>query len=446
MKNGWASNNSFTKFFAHLLRIEFHDLPPDSNLDDLFRARVVSYSSLTLGFFVFLVAVLRLVKTEVSTFSIYVLFAMSFLCFLGPFFYKKYNFYKQGAIFTVVFAFITIFFRSIDTGGLDGVTITWISIFPICSAFLIGKKSVLPVSLICLSLLAFLLLVAEPEGWVIKNEDSHFIKFVILSVLILIHSVLAVIYENEKYKNEMLIRKAHESLAQTKKLAALGTIAGGIAHEINNPLMLILGGAESLKRSSGKSQSLDELKSEVVMRSEKIERSVIRIRSIVDSLLLIGRKNTPKEFKSVDFNSVINCAIEHLNESKKSDVQVKIENPQWGQLKFMGNEVLLVQLVLNLLSNSVDALHETQNPLITISMQMENQKLRVRLKDNGKPLSQEVKDSLFHPFYTSKPVGKGTGLGLILSKTIAQMHGGELEFLPSEVQTTFCLTLPLSNS
>ncbi len=446
MKNGWASNNGFAKFFAHFLRVESSDLPPDSSLDDLFRARVVSYSSLSLGFFVFLIVVLRLVKTEVNTFSIYVLFAMSFFCFLGPFFYKKYNFYKQGAILTFIFAFITIFFRSIDTAGLDGVTITWISIFPICSAFLIGKKSVLPVALICLALLSFLLLVAEPQGWVTKGQDSHFVKFVILSVLILIHSMLAIIYENERYKNELLIKRAHESLAQTKKLAALGTIAGGIAHEINNPLMLILGGAESLKRSSGKSQSLDELKAEVNVRSEKIERSVIRIRSIVDSLLLIGRKNTPKEFKSIDFNSVLKLAIEHLKESSKKEVQVKIENADWGQLKFMGNEVLLVQLVLNLLSNSRDALQETQGALITVALSMENQKLRVKLKDNGKPLTQEVKDSLFHPFYTSKPVGKGTGLGLILSKTIAQMHGGDLEFLSGEAQTTFCLTLPLINS
>ncbi len=259
------------------------------------------------------------------------------------------------------------------------------------------------------------------------------------------------------------LRMAQTQLIQSEKMASLGTVAAGVAHEINNPLSFILSNTETLgqyiKTLTGAITSLispnsppgakplsREEQEEITyvlndinpMIAETLE-GIMRVREIVQGLKAFSRADDSIQ-KRVSVNELIENSLKLLaNETKyKCKVHTVLE-PVPEILGFPGQ---LMQVFTNLVLNSVQAIEKSG--VITIRSRLRTpETIELRFEDNGKGIAPEDLENLFLPFFTTKPVGSGTGLGLSISYGIVRNHGGSISVTSTLGEgTCFCVTLP----
>ncbi|NIM93841.1 MAG: GAF domain-containing protein [Anaerolineales bacterium] len=213
-------------------------------------------------------------------------------------------------------------------------------------------------------------------------------------------------------------RRLEASLVQAEKLAALGQLAAGVAHEMNNPITAILANTQLLQRE------LDPVNAD--MESvELIEQAGRRAQRVVRELLDFARQE-PQEFNAVDVNQTLQMAMS-LVERQWREAQVKLTHQLADDLpKVWGNADHLQGVWLNLLVNAHDALQGKPGEVIVRSMEW-NGDVIVQIEDNGKGIRPEELNRIFEPFFTTKPPGKGTGLGLATSFRIIEQHHGKIE-------------------
>lgn len=229
--------------------------------------------------------------------------------------------------------------------------------------------------------------------------------------------------------------KTQEQLIQAEKLATLGTMAGGVAHEINNPLTAVLTNVQMLK-SEAKADDLDSL--------ALIEEGAKRCQAIVQKLMKYARKPSNQELaKELDLNHVIENALSLLSfQLEQEGIQlVKRLNPV-PKIKGAPNE--LEQVFTNILLNAKDAIKAGKgHGTVEIETFEKNGSVCAQIKDDGIGISKEHLSKIFDPFFTTKDVGKGTGLGLSITYGIVEKYGGRIQVL-SEVGkgSTFELVFP----
>ena len=228
---------------------------------------------------------------------------------------------------------------------------------------------------------------------------------------------------------------AQEQLLQSEKMAAVGQLISGVAHELNNPLTAILGYSQLLQAEEfTNSRSADYL--------EKLYKQAQRTHHIVQSLLSFARQHKP-ERKSVDLNQILEDTL-ILREYDMKLNSIRIHRDLQSDLPVTAGDFhQLQQVFLNILNNAVDAVVERGGKgEIWVRTVLAGNRLRVEVTDNG----PGVKDPhrVFDPFYTTKPVGKGTGLGLSICYGIVKEHGGEIQVRNSPPRgATFSIVLPV---
>ncbi len=228
---------------------------------------------------------------------------------------------------------------------------------------------------------------------------------------------------------------AQEQLLQSEKMAAVGQLISGVAHELNNPLTAILGYSQLL-------QSEELVNSRCSDYIEKLYKQAQRTHHIVQSLLSFARQHKP-ERKSVEVNQILEDTL-ILREYDMKLNSIRIHREFEPNLPLTAGDFhQLQQVFLNILNNAVDAVIEKgKNGEIWIRTVLAGNRLRVEITDNG----PGVKDPhrVFDPFYTTKPVGKGTGLGLSICYGIVKEHGGEIQVRNSPPRgATFAIVLPI---
>lgn len=230
-------------------------------------------------------------------------------------------------------------------------------------------------------------------------------------------------------------------LVQSGKLAAIGEMAAGIAHELNNPLTAILGNAQLLLRSFSKDDRSYKLLSDIYSCGK-------RCKTIIQNLLTFSRQD---EYMFEDCS--VNDAVEQVlgligDQIQKQNITIQKKLDYSVEL-IEGNIQQIGQIILNLLINAKDALEDMEIPEKVIAIETksvaENEKRWVVLsvKDNGKGIGEQHLQEIFNPFFTTKRPGKGTGLGLSVSLGIAEAHSGTIEVI-SELGkgSQFILKLP----
>lgn len=224
------------------------------------------------------------------------------------------------------------------------------------------------------------------------------------------------------------LKEHQEKLVQSEKLAAIGRLAAGIAHEINNPLGVILGYVRLMKRKA---------EGELGEELRVIEEEAVRCQVIVEGLLDLARpwKQSPTP---VALRELCDDIVTRLQESQQlNTIRFEIE----GHADSEGNEQALRQVLLNLVKNAAEAAGPTGWVRITLDTVPEGS-ASVSIADSGPGLTLEARERLFEAFFTTKP--HGTGLGLAVSKAIIQAHGGDIEADQGpEGGTVFRLHLPL---
>ncbi len=232
------------------------------------------------------------------------------------------------------------------------------------------------------------------------------------------------------------IAKQREALHQSEKLTALGSLLAGVAHELNNPLSIVVGRAMMLEEST-----TDPALAE---RIGKIREAAERCGRIVRTFLAMARQRAP-EWQPVRINTVVRDALELVAYNLRSGGVELVMELETDLPLVSGDPDELTQVMMNLLVNSEQALSETDGDRrIVIRTYSEGGKVIVEVGDNGPGIPEGVRHRVFEPFFTTKPTGSGTGIGLSVCRGIVLAHGGDIEIEPGEggVGSKFTIRLP----
>ena len=231
---------------------------------------------------------------------------------------------------------------------------------------------------------------------------------------------------------------AQAQLVEAQKLAALGQLGAGVAHEINNPLTGILGNAQFLLESTPAGTPDREL-------VEKIEQLARRCRDITRNLLRFSEQRAEPDFQDVDASRVVREALTLAagqGAGAPAGAALELDLPERGPW-LRGDPGHLAQVVLNLLSNARTACLGREGGLVQVSVRREADEVRIAVRDNGKGIAPAHLPHLFEPFFTTKDVWSNVGLGLSTSYRIVSEHGGRIlvDSRPGE-GSTFTVCLP----
>ncbi len=232
-------------------------------------------------------------------------------------------------------------------------------------------------------------------------------------------------------------------VVQNGKMATLGEMATGVAHEINQPLNVIRLAAEMLCEASQQKESTDPYARLVEERSQKIVNMVDRAARIIGHLKTFGRQESSLD-DLVSICDPINQALELAQDRLKTDGIVVHRHLDENLGKIRGDANSLEQVFLNLILNAADAMRGRPEKLITIIafQSATDDRICVLFSDNGPGIPEGIRDRIFNPFFTTKEVGKGTGLGMSISYGIVQSHDASINVLPSENGALFRLEFP----
>jgi two-component system, NtrC family, sensor histidine kinase HupT/HoxJ len=242
------------------------------------------------------------------------------------------------------------------------------------------------------------------------------------------------------------LKSAQAQLVQAEKMASLGRLVAGVAHELNNPISFILGNAHAMQRYAGKltrylnaihahdlssdNQALrielkiDRLLADLPSLSAGLMEGAERSGHIVDALKRFSavEENTRQR---VDLADLAQRAVHWVSRAAPFRVEVScsgLDEPAW----VCGSANQLQQVLVNLIQNAFDAIEKTPQPTLQLRLERAGDMVELGLLDNGPGISEEALPLIFDPFFTTKPIGKGTGLGLSISYGIVERHGGQL--------------------
>lgn len=236
------------------------------------------------------------------------------------------------------------------------------------------------------------------------------------------------------------VQEQQVMMSSSSRLTALGEMAGGIAHEINNPLTVAHAHAARLRNMAEDGKVLD---AETVIRSaEKIESVCMRISRIIAGLRSIARDGDNDRFVLVPLRPIIDDALS-LSTEKFRHRHIDLSVGRIPEaLSIECRSVQISQVLVNLLLNAQHAVESLPgHRWIKLSVIERATTVEMRVADSGLGVPSEIRDRIFDPFFTTKDVGKGTGLGLSVSASIAESHGGTLFLDENELHTTFVLIL-----
>lgn len=277
----------------------------------------------------------------------------------------------------------------------------------------------------------------------LRQEEEHRRRLVRSTVVVaLAILILLVIYYRHGLRQARERERMEQSLQQAGKLAALGEMASGVAHEINNPLATITGQAQSLLKQVEGGADLNAASARDRFRrylASMVEQS-FRLKVITSRLLDFARIKPP-EPQTLDLRQIIDGACEltahQLQMRKLTLARAILPTP----FRVRGDLAQLQQVLVNLLLNAVEA--SPADGTITIATGRRDGKVFIAVRDQGAGLGEDVKRELFKPFFTTKPPGEGTGLGLVISARIAADHRGRLEVESAPgAGASFALVLP----
>jgi two-component system sensor histidine kinase HupT/HoxJ len=267
------------------------------------------------------------------------------------------------------------------------------------------------------------------------------------------------------------LRQAHEDLKRTQqqllhseKMASLGRLVAGVAHELNNPISFVFGNVLALKRYAKRLSEylgavqrkepweridalreelgIDRLLTDLPSLIEGTAEGAERTRDIVDGLKRFSAADRNLR-ETMDLVPVVERSVHWVSKAAPNSFSVQVDLPD--ELMVVGSAGQLQQVMMNLVQNACDATAGQPKARLSISAEVEGDSVRLRFADNGPGIARENLPRIFDPFFTTKPVGKGTGLGLAISYGIVEHHGGCIEAANGpEGGAVFTVVLPLA--
>ena len=274
-----------------------------------------------------------------------------------------------------------------------------------------------------------------------KNGQTRFTQAIyipdiengeVLGFYVLVNDVTH-IKQIESERNEM-----YQKLIQSSKMVALGEMAGGMAHEINNPLSIIKMNAEfaneSLRKKEISREKIEKNLNTIISTSNRIEK-------IITGLLHFSQERPNDPYTTTSIASIVEettaFCLQKMNSRDINYIQPVIDTNIFVEC----SSIQISQVILNLLNNSIDAVETCLTKWISLEVKVTSDKVIISISDSGRGISPEIKNRLMQPFVTTKETGKGTGLGLSISKGIIERHNGTLTLDESCPHTTMRIML-----
>lgn len=269
---------------------------------------------------------------------------------------------------------------------------------------------------------------------------------------------------SELAESHRQLKEAQTHLVRNEKLASLGRLLAGVAHELNNPISFVYANAHAMEKSAGRLETYFEAVQSgasrdalVALRADlKLDREMTnlrialegardgaeRVRDIVEDLRRLSADGTG-EMAAFDLVETTEAAMNWVKRGSRMAARVTTDGP--ARVTAFGRKGHIQQVIMNLFQNAVDAVEGGADPHISVAFGQEGAEAFVRISDNGPGIPEDKAAAVFDPFYTTKEVGKGTGLGLSISHKIAEEHGGTLALCQSgDGGACFTLTLPMA--
>ena len=301
---------------------------------------------------------------------------------------------------------------------------------PIVAGIVLSRRATIGFSF--LTMLTFLVIV-------LKADAALKLFFEEEALIIGVISLLSVITVTLREKAETALAIERAKVLQSSKLAALGEMACGIAHEVNSPLTAISMNVELLEEEMADNEiDLELIKDQL----NDITQCTQRISKIISGLKKLNRDSAGAPTQLIQLsewiaNSIGTCRQQFVCAG------IDLRTPQlFATCYHKAHPVEMTQVLLNLLNNSFDAVVENDLKWVEIKIEEDENQIRVLVVDSGAGVDQDFKAKLFQPFSTTKDYGRGTGLGLSTARGIVKNHGGELVYVENAVNTTFVIQLP----
>ncbi len=254
-------------------------------------------------------------------------------------------------------------------------------------------------------------------------------------------SLMRIAVERER-QNEM-IEDQRLQLHTNSRLAALGEMTANLAHEINNPMSVILGRSNYLRRLSTTGQLTEEKLNHCIA---EIEQTSFRITRIIKGLRAISKDGDNDALESVDVGTLIQEVLSFCTERfRMNGIDLIYELPV-TPIRVECRHVQISQALLNLVSNSFDAVVVLTEKWVSVDVLCENNQCKITVTDSGKGIDPKIANEVLRPFFTTKKGLNGTGLGLSIANKIMSSHNGTIELMRDLPNTTFVLTLPLKQN
>lgn len=245
--------------------------------------------------------------------------------------------------------------------------------------------------------------------------------------------------ETETMRRELLQKQTEAKMMASAKMFALGEMSGGVAHEINNPLTVIQARAFQLQQMA-ENTPIDPAK--VIVAAESISKTADKIARIVRSLRSFAREGDSDVFEIVSTQNMIEELIEFTqSRSANAGIAVKMK-PAAAPLEFEGRRMQIGQALLSLLNNSLEAVKDLPQKWIEFEVVDKGDQFEITVTDSGTGIPAEVAEKMFQPFFTTREVGHGMGLGLSTAMGAVKAHNGEILYDAQSPNTRFVIRLP----
>lgn len=320
---------------------------------------------------------------------------------------------------------ITFFIYSFHTGGIQSSYVYGFiipSLIPFFYRPYLDRYIFIGISMLCIIAQLYLTEIGIAKNLLAIEDRSLHSFLVVLLVFSCVYTYIllfrqVIIQKNKTLKQSFVEKQeATQKLIQSEKMASLGILSAGVAHEINNPLNFIKNGAFAL---SAQIEKTPENQSFISIINEGVDR----LSNIVSSMNHFSR-STDSMDEEFDLNEVVENCLVILQHKLKYKVEVKKDLSE-KPLRLKGNEGKLHQAILNILSNAEQAILEKGS--ITIQTSSREAIIHLKISDSGIGIRKENLSKISDPFFTTKSVGQGTGLGLSITYKIIKEHKGEIE-------------------